>query len=92
MALCSKTYHAFNQTSTKIACKGLQKRVNKSNLTLERYLAVLERQAAGAGTNRGIRAVNGHVVTYKTIRNGLSYLYVKRVIQADGVSTKTLDI
>ena len=92
VALCSKTYYCFGEKEgDKISCKGIQKKRN--NLTKEQYLTVLETQQNGIGVNKGFRALpTGHVYTYIQTRHGLSYLYPKRKVLDDGVSTIPLDL
>jgi hypothetical protein len=53
---------------------------------------VLKAGIVAGGTNRGFRSYNGHVYTYTQARDALSYLYTKRKVLADGVSTVPLDI
>ena len=92
ISLCSKTYYAYNKDTVKISSKGIQKNKNSHNLTKERFLHVLETQKAGKGVNRGFRTVGARVLTYYQPRNGLSYLYAKRKVLQDGLTTTTLDI
>ena len=93
VALCSKTYVCFggkHGNETKLSCKGIQKRNNIQNLTKENYLAVLRTQKAGCGVNKGFVARQGCVYSYTQKRYGLSYMYCKRLVLDDGVSTKPL--
>ena len=92
VALCSKTYYCFGEIEgDKLSCKGIQKKRN--DLTKDQYLQVLETQKNGMGINKGFRAMpDGAVYTYVQTRHGLSYLYLKRKVLADGVSTVPLDI
>ena len=53
VALCSKTYYCFGNTTDKQSCKGLNKRLN--DLTKDHYLKVLKTQTSGGGLNRGFR-------------------------------------
>ena len=92
VALCSKTYIAYGERETKLSCKGLQKKRNLERLTKEAYLNVLETQRPGCGVNKGFRAINGKVYTYSQTRFGLSYLYCKRRMLDDGVTTVPLDL
>ena len=93
VALCSKTYICFGGAhgdDIKLSCKGIQKRNNLQNLTKETYLAVLRNRKAGSGVNKGFIARNGCVFSYTQTRHGLSYLYCKRLVLDDGVSTTPL--
>ena len=92
ISLCSKTYIAWGDEGDKISCKGLQKKRNLENLTKQKYLNVLETQTAGKGTNKGFRVNAGKIFTYEQEKFGLSYLYAKREILEDGVSTKPLKL
>ena len=86
VALCSKTYICTDgEGTTKISCKGLNKARNQ--LTKERYLRVLQEGESGAGENCGFRSVGKNVRTYLQTRHSLSYLYIKRRVCEDGVST-----
>ncbi len=89
VALCSETYFGFGKTS-KVSCKGLQKKRN--NFNKEHYLKVLTNQASGRGINRGFRSLHASVVTYTQARTGLTYFYGKRKVLEDGISTAPLDI
>ena len=93
VALCSKTYFCFNNKdslNTKVATKGLNKNLNL--LTKNRYLDVLHTKRSGFGTNRGFRTDGTKVLTYEQERASLSYLYIKRKVLPDGISTEPLDI
>jgi len=89
VSLCSKTYYCFGDKD-KYSCKGISKRQN--DLTKDTYLNVLKTQESGSGTNRGFRVRDNQVLTYTQTRAGLSYLYPKRKVAADGVSTSPLDL
>ena len=44
------------------------------------------------GVNKGFRAHEGRVFTYVQKRFGLSYMYCKRLVNDDGISTEPLDL
>ena len=93
IALCSKTYCCYGDDGSveKVSSKGIQKKQN--NLQAEHYMDVLKTQKRGTGTNRGFKThPNGSVYTYTQMRAGLSYLYPKRKVLPDGVSTVPLDL
>ena len=100
VALTSKTYFCFknnpdnegsNEMEIKLACKGLNKRSN--NLTKKHYLDVLKTQISGGGMNKGFKVdKNNSITTYEQKRSSLSYLYIKRKVGQDGVTTTPLDI
>ena len=68
-----------------MSCKGLNKNIN--DLTEKDFQAVLETQERGYGENRGFRLVNNQMYTYVVEKGALSYLYIKRKVLEDGVST-----
>ena len=88
VALCSKTYCCFEDSDCKTAMKGLNKTLNQ--LTKEHYLKVLKSQVSGVGLNRGFRTDGKSMLTYEQERASLSYLYIKRKVLDDGVSTDAL--
>ena len=90
IALTSKTYFCFGADSVKLASKGLNIKLNK--LTKERYMDVLKTRKAGSGINRGFRAIDNKILTYEQERAALPYLYIKRKVASDGISTSPLDI
>lgn len=91
VALCSKTYYCFgDDQKDKISCKGLSKRLNR--LMKESYLEVLRTMQAGGGVNRGFRTDGKTIYTYRQNRKSLSFFYIKREIQSDGVSTRPLSV
>ncbi|KAL8613898.1 hypothetical protein ACOMHN_032888 [Nucella lapillus] len=87
VALCSKTYYCFGEED-KFSCKGLSKRLNR--LVKENYLKVLETQVSQGGVNKSFRTDGTTVYTYQQHRNALSFLYIKRRVQGDGVTTKPI--
>ena len=92
VALCSKTYYCFSGDGgkDKFSCKGLNKHTN--TITKDMYLNVLASRTSGGGLNRGFRVVREGVYTYEQQRQSLSYLYIKRKVSKDDVSTEPLDI
>ncbi|XP_078694703.1 uncharacterized protein LOC144923755 [Branchiostoma floridae x Branchiostoma belcheri] len=92
VGLCSKTYYCFGgeDKNDKFSCKGVSKRDN--DITLQKYLQVLQTQKSGQGVNRGFRVRNNQMLTYTQTRDAFSYFYPKRQVQDDGVTTLPLDI
>ena len=96
VSLCSKTYICFGgnpdvtNKENKVCSKGLNKKLNQ--FTRDTFLDVLKQKKAGGGINRGFRASGNHIVSYEQERSALSYLYIKRKVLDDGVSTEPLDI
>ena len=90
-ALMSKTYYCWgDNTSPKFSCKGINKKHNK--ITRQTYLDVLREKKSQSGTNRGFRMHKQRMHTYVQKRDGFSYLYPKRKVLEDGVTTVPLDI
>jgi hypothetical protein len=89
IALCSKTYYCFG-SKNKISCKGLNNA--KNDITKEQYKRVLTSQTASGGVNRGFRMRSDGMYTYEQAKTAFSYLYPKRKVDADGVSTTYLDL
>ena len=90
VGLCSKTYFCFGDSGDKIATKGLSRNLNQ--LTKEHYLSVLNSRSSGSGINRGFRSGGKTMFTYEQERASLSYLYIKRKVCEDGISTQPLDL
>jgi G:T-mismatch repair DNA endonuclease (very short patch repair protein) len=92
VCLNSKTYFlADSETSkNKFSSKGLSRK--NTNLTLENYKSVLQSYNSVSGVNKSFRIQNHSIFTYHQERNGLSFLYPKRKVLPDGVSTEPLDI
>ena len=88
IALCSKTYYCFGGEKDKLSCKGLNKKTNQLNKDI--YLNVLASKKPAGGVNRGFRTDGRTIHTYQQQRKSLSYLYIKRQVQEDGISTNPL--
>ena len=90
VALCSKTYYCYGKDKDKLSCKGLNKKTNQLNKDI--YLNVLASKQPAGGINHGFRTDGKTMFTYQQERKSLSYLYIKRKVLEDGVSTEPLDI
>jgi hypothetical protein len=90
IGLCSKTYIVKNENIIKFSSKG----VNKSTIKepMEIFQNVLENRKSGTGSNVGFRLRENVMSTYSQEKNAFSYLYCKRRILDDGISTLPLDI
>ena len=84
VCLCSKTYFASG-TTQKMSSKGLQAKSNKLSYT--DFVNVLTSKESGSGVNRGFRTDGKVILTYLQRRRSLSYLYIKRIVDKDGVTT-----
>ena len=85
VALCSKCYFGWGQNGDKKSTKGINKAQNELNMT--DFKEVLNTKEAQGGYNMGFQVKNNSMYTYKQWRSALSYLYPKRQVLADGVST-----
>jgi hypothetical protein len=92
IALCSKMYCCsdMDEKEIKFSCKGIQKDNNK--ISYKKFENVLLNKKNDMAVNQGFRYVNGSMNTYEQQKKGLSYVYDKRVVLADGVSTLPLPI
>ena len=92
VAPCSKTYYGFGAVDDddKVSAKGIVKHQNELNPG--KYLDVLKNRKAGRADNYGFRAVGNQMYSYAQRRDALTYLYVKRKVGEDNVSTLPLDI
>ena len=97
VALNSKSYFLGNSESAlpvKCASKGLSKKQN--NLSFDHYKNVLDTCQSFSGQNINFKVSHDsgktHMVTYAQKRAALSYLYLKREVHADGITTSTLSI
>ncbi len=90
ISLNSKTYFCWNEKEEKCRSKGLNRKQNQ--LTRDQFLSVLKDKSPVSGSNTGFMKKNNHLFTYTQSRNGLTYLYAKRHVLDDGVSTLPLDV
>jgi len=81
------TSHSM-MTNLKYLLKVLQKTINYNTKILKR-LSTGQNQKKTC-INRGFTSSKGVVKTYQQVKTGLSYLYFKRIVEADGVSTRPL--
>ena len=90
VSLASKTYSATNNIDfVKFSSKGLSK--NAVSNVHQTMLNVLNTKESSGGCNRGILYVPGkNAYTYECYRAAFSYLYCKRELQPDGITTKCL--
>ena len=96
LCLCSKTYCCYDSKSNKykFSSKGLNKRTLEdcSDGLMVKYRKVLDEIITVTSTNRGIRTVHHSVATYEQTIKGLSYFYPKRIVDADGIHTRPLNL
>ena len=85
VALCSKCYYCIGD-KPKLSSKGISKTHNM--LASEDYKSVLFSQGISCGVNKGFRIKNNVMYTYTQNRKGLNYMYGKRVVMDDHVTTR----
>ena len=100
VCLSSKTYICYNKDEhdtfncVKSASKGISKKLNKFNVS--DYLNVIKKKRGKSGINRGFKVVEevegSNILTYEQSRAGLGYLYIKRRVGSDGITTKPTKI
>jgi hypothetical protein len=93
VALSAKSYHLCGE-SDKCSHKGLSKTLN--NPSHADYEAVLTTKQPFIGQNQGFQlrpdASGANIKSYRLFKTGLSYLYCKRKVLDDGISTAPLDL
>ena len=96
LCLCSETYCCYDSNSNK--CKFSSKTLNKRTLEdccdgpMAKYRKVLDEFINATLTNRSFRTVQHSVATYEQTKKGLSYFYPKRIVDADGIHTRPLNL
>ena len=96
LCLCSKTYSCYESKSNKykISNNGLNKRALRDcgDGPMAKYRKVMDEFNNVIATNRGYRTVHNSVATYEQTKKGLSYFYPKRIVYADGIDTRPLNL
>ncbi len=96
IGLCSKTYVVQESEGGgyKFSSKGVQKArlIGQAGDVYERYKSVLTTGQPYHVTNMGFRHIGHTTYTYTLRKKALSYLYVKRVVGLDGISTSPLPL
>jgi len=97
VCLCPKTYFCLSSRDptvqgggNKQTSKGLSN--HKNRFTFDSYLNVLKKQTDGSGINTAFRVKNNQIYSYTQTRTALSYLYVKRRICDDDMTTAPLHL
>ena len=92
VSLCSKMYCCSDMTEEKIkfSAKGIQKDGN--DISYKKFYDVLFEGKEDKVMNKGMRYINGYMKSYEQSKRGLSYVYHKRIVCPDGVTTKPLNI
>ena len=96
LCLCSKTYCCYDSKSNKY--KFSSKGLNKGTLedcgdgSMAKYRKVLDEIVNVTSTSRGFRTVHHSVAPYEHTKKGLSYFYPERIVDADGIHTRPLNL
>ena len=94
--LCSKTYFCYDSNSNKykFSTKGLNKETLEDcgDGPMAKYRKVLDGFINVTSTNRGSRTVHHSAATYEQTKKGPSYFYPKRIVDADGIHTRLLNL
>jgi hypothetical protein len=92
VSLCSKMYCCsdFDEDKIKFSCKGIQKANN--NICYKKFKDVLFNNVHDVAINQGFRYIGGVMKSYEQTKKGLSYVYCKRIVLDDGISTIPLNI
>ena len=92
VGLSAKSYYCYDlqdPSKDKYSSKGVNKTMH---LTKEHFKSVLTTKKPVTTTNRGFIARDREVLSYTLNKDGLGYLYAKRKILEDGISTTYLDV
>ena len=89
VGLFSKTYFGWGDKN-KCSTKGISKTQNA--IDKEKFLEVLTTKQSAGGVNIGFQVKDNTVYTYRQQRDALSYLYPKRKVMTDGITTAPLSI
>ena len=96
LSLNSKTYMCYNKNtmgereSKKWSAKGVVKKQNVKNP--EDFLSVLSSEKPVSAVNMNFKLIDNKMHTYTIEKTGLSYLYIKRKVHSDGVTTSPLSL
>ena len=96
LCLCSKIYCCYDSISNKynFSSKGSNKGTleDYGNDPMAKYRRVLDDFINVTSTNRNFRTVHHFVATYEHTKKGLSYFYLKKLVDADGIHTRPLNL
>ena len=96
LCLCNKTFccHDKQTNKYKFSSKGLNKRTLEhcGDGPMSKYRKVLEESVNITSTNRGFRTVQHSVARYEQTKKGLSYFYLKRMVEEGRIPTKPLHL
>jgi hypothetical protein len=92
IALNSKTYYCWGDSSSKLSSKGVQKSRNEEVLNKEAYSRCLVKNEMISGQNKGFRFIDSTIKTYEQNKTALTPIYVKGVVMDDGLHIRPLSI
>ena len=96
LCLCSKTFccYDFNSNKYKFSSKSLNKRTLEicGDGPLAKYRKVLNEFFNSTSTNRVFRTVQHKVAACQQTKRGLIYFHPKRIVDADGIRTRPLNL
>jgi hypothetical protein len=80
------------KTKIKFCCKGIQKDGNNINYqkNSQKNHNVLFNKHKDEVLNQGFCYVDGYMKSYEQNKKGLSFVYYKRIVYEDGITTKHL--
>ena len=90
LKVINKAYSDFDEDKIKFSCKGIQKANN--NICYKKFKDVLFNNVHDVAINQGFRYIGGVMKSYEQTKKGLSYVYCKRIVLDDGISTIPLNI
>ena len=96
LCLCSKIYCCYDSNSNKykFSSKGLNKRTleGSGDGPMAKFWKVSDEFINVTSTNRSSRTVHHSVATYEQTKEGLSYFYPKRIVDAVGIHNRPLKL
>ena len=96
LCLCTKSYCCYDSNSNqhKFSSKSLNKRMLEDcgDGLMAKYRKVLNEFINVTSTNRGFRTVHYSVATFEQTKKRLFYFYPKRIVDADGIHTRPLNM
>ena len=90
ICLNSKCYVIEKGDTHKLCCKGVNIHLFKD--PVEKFCSILTNKNKIENVNIGMRAHNNTIYSYEQQKVALNYIYIKRQVLDDGVSTIPLDI
>ena len=93
LSVCSKTYILLmKDNQIKMSAKGVNQKSLLEDNAFDRFKATIKTKQSHYNANYGFKMISNQMVTYQTYKRSINYLYIKRKVSEDGVSTEPLDI